>query len=196
MCMTASQIRAELLNKRSSLSEDLVLDASNRVIERVLNLAEYQSSRVIGSYCGVRGEIDPSSLLSSSEPQHALPVVESDGKLSFIIPDGPLKNGSYGIPEPVLGLKVDPEDLDMVLVPLVAADLSGNRIGHGAGFYDKTFSFRKSESSPYLVGLAHEFQIVESLDPEPWDIPLDVIVTEKTIYEMGMNHIATSMGED
>lgn len=194
--MTASQIRAELLNKRSSLSEDLVLNASNLVIEQVLNLAEYQSSKVVGSYFGVRGEIDPSSLVSSSEPQHAFPVVQPDGKLSFIIPDGPLKNGSYGIPEPVLGLKVDPEDLDMVLVPLVAADLSGNRIGHGAGFYDKTFSFRKNKNAPYLVGLAHEFQIVPSLNPEPWDVPLDAIITEKTIYKMGMNHIATSMGED
>ncbi len=194
--MTASQIRAELLNKRSSLSEDLVLNASNLVIEQVLNLAEYQSSKVVGSYFGVRGEIDPSSLLNVSQPQHAFPVVESDGKLSFVIPDGPLKNGPYGIPEPVLGIKVDPEDLDMVLVPLVAADLSGNRIGHGAGFYDKTFSFRKSESDPYFVGLAHEFQIVPPLNPEPWDVPLDAIITEKTIYKMGMNHIATSMGED
>ena len=194
--MTASQIRAELLKKRSFLSEDLVLDASNLVIERVLNLLEYQSSTVVGSYFGVRGEIDPSPLLNFSEPQHAFPVIQSDGKLSFIIPDGPLKNGSFGIPEPVLGIKVDPEDLDMVLVPLVAADLSGNRIGHGAGFYDKTFSFHKSGSAPYLVGLAHEFQIVPSLNPEPWDVPLDAIITEKTIYKMGMNHIATSMGED
>ncbi len=194
--MTASQIRAELLNKRSSLSEDQVISASNLVIERVLKLPDYQSSKVVGSYFGVRGEIDPSPLLSFSEPRHAFPVIQSDGKLSFIIPDGPLKDGPYGIPEPVLGLKVEPRNLDMVLIPLVAADLSGNRIGHGAGFYDKTFSFHRSEGSPCLVGLAHEFQIVPSLDPEPWDIPLDLIVTEKMIYKVGMNHIRTAMGED
>ena len=194
--MTASQIRAELLNKRSSLSEDHVINASNLVIERILKLPDYQSSEVVGSYFGVRGEIDPSSLLSFSEPRHAFPVIQSDGKLSFMIPDGPLRDGPHGIPEPVLGLKVEPSDLDMVLVPLVAADLSGNRIGHGAGFYDKTFSFHRSEGSPCLVGLAHEFQIVPSLNPEPWDVPLDLIVTEKTIYEVGMNHIRTSMGED
>ena len=194
--MTASQIRAELLNKRSSLSEDHVINASNLVIERILKLPDYQSSEVVGSYFGVRGEIDPSSLLSFSEPRHAFPVIQSDGKLSFMIPDGPLRDGPHGIPEPVLGLKVEPRDLDMVLVPLVAADLSGNRIGHGAGFYDKTFSFHRSEGSPCLVGLAHEFQIVPSLNPEPWDVPLDLIVTEKTIYEVGMNHIRTSMGED
>ena len=194
--MTASQIRAELLNKRSSLSEDHVINASNLVIERILKLPDYQSSEVVGSYFGVRGEIDPSSLLSFSEPRHAFPVIQSDGKLSFMIPDGPLRDGPHGIPEPVLGLKVEPSDLDMVLVPLVAADLSGNRIGHGAGFYDKTFSFHRSEGSPCLVGLAHEFQIVPSLNPEPWDVPLDLIVTEKTIYEGGMNHIRTSMGED
>ena len=194
--MTASQIRAELLNKRSSLSEDHVINASNLVIERILKLPDYQSSEVVGSYFGVRGEIDPSSLLSFSEPRHAFPVIQSDGKLSFMIPDGPLRDGPHGIPEPVLGLKVEPSDLDMVLVPLVAADLSGNRIGHGAGFYDKTFSFHRSEGSPCLVGLAHEFQIVPSLNPEPWDVPRDLIVTEKTIYEVGMNHIRTSMGED
>ena len=83
-----------------------------------------------------------------------------------------------------------------MLVPLVAVDLNGNRIGHGAGFYDKTFSFLKSESGPELIGLAHEFQICSSIDPEPWDVPLDLLVTENEVYRLGMNHPTVSMGED
>ncbi|HJP15834.1 MAG TPA: 5-formyltetrahydrofolate cyclo-ligase [Acidimicrobiales bacterium] len=194
--MTASHIRADLLDKRSSLPEDLVTDSSNRAREKVLSLSVYRNSQVVGSYFGVQGEIDPSPLADTPGPKHAFPVIKTDGKLSYLIPEDSFQIGPFGIPEPSSGLEVNPEELDLVLVPLVATDLSGNRIGHGAGFYDKTFFFRKQRKKPQLVGLAHEFQIVQSIDPNPWDIPLDILVTEKKIYQVGMNHLPPSMGED
>lgn len=194
--MTASNIRADLLGKRSSLSENRVADSSNHVREKILSLPVYKDSQIVGSYFGVRGEIDPSSLSSLPGPKHAFPIIKPDGKLSYLIPDDSIQVGPFGIPEPSSGLEVKPVELDLVLVPLVAADLSGNRIGHGAGYYDKTFSFRTEQNTPLLIGLAHEFQIVSSIDPNSWDIPLDILITEEKIYQVGMNHIATSMGED
>ena len=182
--MTASYIRAETLGKRASLSQDAVDSASKLVGKRILGLDSYKNSEIVGSYFGVRGEIDPSSLSSVSGPKHAFPVMNSDGTLRFLIK------------EPSSGEEVTPRDLDLVLVPLVAVDLNGNRIGHGAGCYDKTFSFLKSESGPELIGLAHEFQIFSSIDPEPWDVPLDLLVTENEVYRLGMNHPTGSMGED
>ena len=196
ICMTASYIRAETLGKRASLSQDAVDSASKLVGKRILELDSYKNSEIVGSYFGVRGEIDPSSLSSVSGPKHAFPVMKSDGTLRFLIPEGPLKTRKYEIKEPSSGEEINPRDLDLVLVPLVAVDLNGNRIGHGAGFYDKTFSFLKSESGPELIGLAHEFQIFSSIDPEPWDVPLDLLVTENEVYRLGMNHPTGSMGED
>ena len=194
--MTASHIRAETLGKRSSLSKDVVDSASRLVSEKILELDADKNSNIVGSYFGVRGEIDPSSLNSIPGPKHALPVMNSDGTLRFLIPDGPLVTGNFGIQEPSSGEEVNPRDLDLVLVPLVAVDLNGNRIGHGAGFYDKTFSFLKLETGPQLIGLAHEFQILPSIDPEPWDVPLNLLVTENEVYRLGMNHPTVSMGED
>ncbi len=93
----------------------------------------------------------------------------------------------YGIREP----KLIPANrraawaLDLVLLPLVAFDALGNRMGMGGGYYDRTFSFkslRKGMTGPNLIGLAHEIQRVEKLPIESWDIPLTSIVTDSKSY--------------
>ena len=83
----------------------------------------------------------------------------------------------------------------MVIVPLVAADTAGNRLGHGAGYYDKTFNLEKVSKRPKLVGLAHSFQIIERIEPQSWDIPLDVLVTENEVFFCEIAHLRVSMGE-
>jgi|TARA_B100001750_G_scaffold185431_1_gene154489 5-formyltetrahydrofolate cyclo-ligase len=105
--------------------------------------------------------------------------------LRFVIPDGVLVDGPFGIRQPDRGVEVDPTDLAIVLVPLVVADRRGNRVGHGAGFYDRTFAnllrvpgTPERQPGPLLVGLCHDLQVVEELEARPWDVPLDVLVTE------------------
>jgi 5-formyltetrahydrofolate cyclo-ligase len=103
-------------------------------------------------------------------------------------PGDRLVNNCYGIPEPVMHSRriVMPWSLDMVFVPLVAFDRSGNRLGMGGGYYDRTFAFRRMRShwrGPKLIGLAHEFQRVEQLLNQVWDIPLDGVITEQRIYD-------------
>ena len=71
-------------------------------------------------------------------------------------------------------------------MPLVAFDEHGNRLGMGGGFYDRSLAFmqhRKQWHSPHLIGLAHELQKISELPCESWDIPLNMIATEKTIYK-------------
>ena len=70
--------------------------------------------------------------------------------------------------------------------PLVAFDVSGNRVGMGGGFYDRTLAYlqhRRYWRKPVLAGLAHEIQKVAQLDTQSWDIPLDYVITEKQIYK-------------
>ena len=88
----------------------------------------------------------------------------------------------FGIPEPQYSRRkvIAHHSLDLVLMPLVAFDQKGNRLGMGGGYYDRTFAYlntRTRWNKPKLVGTAYDFQEVDSLPSDPWDVPLDGIVT-------------------
>jgi len=92
-----------------------------------------------------------------------------------------LEPNFYGIPEPRPIELIDPRTLDLVLTPLVAFDRSGNRIGVGAGYYDRCFAFlwrRRHWFKPKLIGTAYALQCIDPIDPNPWDVPLWGAVTE------------------
>ena len=118
-----------------------------------------------------------------------LPVLpEGDGPMGFLpyAQDAALTPNRFGIPEP----PADPKrmrpgnEIDLVLTPLVAFDLKGNRIGMGAGFYDRTFAFLKdtTRSRSPLIGYAYECQKRDAIDPQAWDIPLAGVATEQQFY--------------
>ncbi len=88
---------------------------------------------------------------------------------------------AFGIPEPVEGLEVSPEQLDVVFVPLLAFDVSGNRLGYGKGFYDRFLS--TCNASCKKIGLSF-FEPEKELPKEPWDLPLDMVITPDKIYKM------------
>lgn len=90
----------------------------------------------------------------------------------------------FGIPEPVQSRRHPPGILDLVVVPLVGFDAKCNRMGMGGGFYDRCFAHRlaRQHSGPRLVGLAFDCQQVDELPVEPWDVPLDAIVTQSHVF--------------
>jgi 5-formyltetrahydrofolate cyclo-ligase len=98
--------------------------------------------------------------------------------------DKDLKPGAYNIPEPQdSSLRpYDPETIDLLIVPGVAFDLSGNRLGYGGGYYDRFFELLKPKTP--LVSLVFDMQICEKVPVEEWDRPVDVIVTEKRIIRI------------
>ncbi len=161
-------------------------------MRRAVGLPEFRSAALVASYVGMGGEVDPGPHLPDTGATIALPVTRRGEPLRFVVPDGALVDGPYGTLQPEAGTEVEPRHLDLVLVPLVVADRSGNRLGHGAGYYDRTFAFRRRQAAPpLLVGLAHAFQVVERLEPEPWDVPLDMVVSGAGILRPG-----PPMGED
>ena len=91
----------------------------------------------------------------------------------------------FGIPEPLQGKVCPPRVLSLVLLPLVAFDTGGNRLGMGKGYYDHTFAFLRCSQRrrPVLLGLAHECQRVDALDTASWDVPLQAIVTDVAWYK-------------
>jgi len=147
----------------------------------------------IALYLGTDGEICPKALIShylKRKKKLYLPIVHPIKKnhLVFcpITAKTKLKKNNFGILEPDFRSNscMLPSLLSMVLLPLVAFDAKGNRMGMGGGYYDRAFEFKQktSRNSPILVGLAHELQKQEQLTTEPWDIPLFAIFTDQQIY--------------
>jgi 5-formyltetrahydrofolate cyclo-ligase len=96
-----------------------------------------------------------------------------------------LIRNNIGIPEPARKFTCKPFALSLVLLPLVAFDSEGNRLGMGKGYYDRTFAFlrRSVRQRPALLGLAHECQKVDELEIAWWDVPLDGVVTDEAWYK-------------
>jgi len=136
---------------------------------------------IVGGYHALPEEADPSQLLArlvELECQVAFPrVIAKDQPLEFHhVPDGDvLEPGNFGIPEP-LG-HWPPARPDLLLVPLLAFDAHGHRLGYGGGFYDRTLALLKVPA----IGIAYGGQEVASLPRGPHDMALDMIVTEKGV---------------
>ncbi len=102
-------------------------------------------------------------------------------------PGDPLQANRFGIPEPIAAPRerVDARQLDLILMPLVAFDAMGYRLGMGAGYYDRTLAFlrrREHWRKPRLIGVAFELQRVERIASQAWDVPLDAIATESGLH--------------
>ena len=98
----------------------------------------------------------------------------------------PLTANRFGIPEPDLAESscLAPQDLGVVLAPLVGFDRRGNRLGTGGGYYDRSFAFRKrTPAPPLLVGVGYAQQEVAGLEARPWDVPMDLVATESELID-------------
>lgn len=142
-------------------------------------------ARTIGAYFAEDAELDLSQLimrLLSANKRLAMPVIRGDGVMEFYRyrRNGRLVLNRYGIPEPAPGAPfVSPLSIDLLLMPLVAFDRFGMRLGMGAGFYDRFLGRIPERLRPLLVGMAHETQrCKDPLPYEDWDIPLNGVITE------------------
>lgn len=188
------QLRHQLRQRRLALSHTAQARASRALLDRLLRLPQFHRARHVALYFGTRGELDPSPLLDMAEALGKtcyLPVLHPfrTGRLWFCRwrPGEPLRPNRFGIAEPTAcGSRMRaPRHLDLVLVPLLGFDAACNRLGMGGGFYDRTFAFRHQRSHitrPYLLGVAHDFQRVDRLQVQPWDVRLDAVLTERTLY--------------
>ena len=183
-------LREHLKLKRKNLSNKESHDMSHAISQKIIRSKWIRQHKNVGIYHPVNGEANTLQLIEfmwSINQQVFLPIINKKYLLfSKLNPDSKLKKNCFGIPEPSITREdqVFTNDLDMVFVPLVAFDLNGFRIGMGSGYYDRTFKNKlKMTKSPVLIGLAYEFQKQECLNHQPWDVPLDMVVTELNTYK-------------
>jgi len=185
-------IRQQILQTRKHLSQDFQSFAALKVMDQMLTLVEYQNAQNIALYLAIKGELNTLPILKKSwelNKKCYLPRINIDNKmLSFILYErhNALIKNEYGLFEPLRNDKnrIEMTAIDLVITPLVAFDIAGNRLGMGGGFYDRNFSFKKNNKKhkPYLFGVAYEFQKIQSITTNPWDITLDCVITEEQIY--------------
>ncbi len=160
------------------------------IMNRFMELPEYQAAHTVMFYVDVREEV---------RTRQALPAALTTGK-RIVVPycvDGELELfwlesmeelelGMYRILEPKAELRelshkrLQPQDLDLIMVPGVAFDRAGGRTGHGKGYYDKLLEHARPDTP--LVGLAFECQIFENIPMDQHDIAMDAVVTEAAVY--------------
>jgi 5-formyltetrahydrofolate cyclo-ligase len=186
------RLRAEMRRRRRALSPRAQKQAAQRLHKLVARSALFRFSQRIAFTLARDGEIDPMPLLQTALKRGKacyLPVMNRLGedRLSFRrwLPGQKLIKGAWGIPEPRLAKACAPRFLSLVLMPLVAFDASGQRLGMGRGFYDRSFAFKRHAQAarPVLLGLAHECQRVEKLEVASWDVALGGIVTDRHWYQ-------------
>ena len=186
--MPKHTLRAETLAKRRELSPEQVIRQSLALQLRFLALPEYSRAQVLALYAPIHHEVDTSSLAAqalSAGKTLLYPAVEGSG-LQFrqVHSLDELTPGRYGIPEPA-GEAWGPELSDLFVVPGVAFDQSGRRIGYGKGYYDK--SLHRLEGSGRLVGFCYDLQLFEEIVGEPHDVTMDIIVTESRVVRVNKN---------
>lgn len=191
MSESKSSLRARLRRRRRALTPAQQRRAAKEMARRVSREPFFLRARRVALYLANDGELDPALLLTRAAAvgkRTCLPVLDPLARrfLYFLPwrPGQPLTPNRYGIPEPRLGrgARLPPWSLDIVFFPLVGFDARGNRLGMGGGFYDRTFDPRRGGGRrPLLVGLAHDFQQVDALPADPWDVPLDAIATDRRV---------------
>jgi 5-formyltetrahydrofolate cyclo-ligase len=188
---TRDTLRSSLREKRQELSPEQQKTAAASLFGILGNQDFFRVAQRIAFYQVTGGEIDPRMLLDlalSEGKSCFLPIIQQDNPefVSFAPYDAntELVPNKWGIAEPSTSEIISPTNFDVVFVPLVGFSKDCFRLGMGKGFYDRTFSFKifNRGSSPMLVGLAHESQLVDSFPVESWDVRLDAVATERHIY--------------
>lgn len=193
--MNINALRESMKAQREQIAPQDAIAWSELITNHCLSLPAFQDSHHIAVYISHRQEVDTTALIAAAWNAHKrvyLPVLAEDMHHLYFVeytPDSVLEKNRYGIFEPHYqpSDRINCDELELVITPLVAFDSACHRIGMGAGFYDRSFYFLNQDprpAKPIMIGLAYEFQRDETLARQPWDVNLNYIVTESQVYSL------------
>jgi 5-formyltetrahydrofolate cyclo-ligase len=182
-------IRAAVLQQRNSLPYSDLARKSQCIKDRLFGLEEFRLAHTVLFYVSYGSEVATHEMIKASfglGKTVVVPCTDAQKRtlsLSELHQWEDLGVGAYNIQEPRVECRCDvPMDkVELIIVPGIAFDCAGHRIGHGMGYYDRLLSANVKATK---IGLAFELQLVEKIQTERHDVPVDMIVTEKRILRM------------
>ncbi len=183
-------LRRQKIRARDRYTPEDRVRLSQDIVAQIVASPEFQAAKTVLIYRATRGEARLEALERTPEAQGkrlVFPLCISDTEMVALLPEGPdaWKSGYYGIQEPVLERSqlIQPEELDMVLCPCTVFDEACDRMGMGAGFYDRYLT--KCRPDACIASVAFEAQKAPHIPTDPWDQPMDLVFTERAVYHFG-----------
>lgn len=169
--------------QRFKLTGEEALIRSSLICRNIMQMRQYQDAKTILCYYAFGNEVNLEQLMKNAftaDKKIFLPVLKEGNHFEAreFKKDTLFTKNSFGIPEPKEGLLIEPEELDLVIVPGLAFDRRMHRIGFGAGYYDR---YLLKAKSAYTIGAAYAFQIVDYIKEEMHDVCLDAVVSERDV---------------
>jgi 5-formyltetrahydrofolate cyclo-ligase len=186
-----ARIRREVRQRRAAVPVSEARAAAVRAVHRLWSLPMMARARSLALYLPAGSELDCTPLAVQAWRRGRavfLPVISGNAlRFAPFVAASELRLNRFGIPEPIAPVRQWRRalQLDVIVAPLVAFDIEGQRLGMGAGYYDRTLDFtrrRSCASRPHFIALAFEAQKVATLPSASWDIRLDAVITESSTY--------------
>ncbi|ACK73061.1 5-formyltetrahydrofolate cyclo-ligase [Gloeothece citriformis PCC 7424] len=179
---TKAQLRKQLLQTRRSLPQTIWQEKSDKICDNLQSLPLFIQAKTVLAYISFRQEPNLSPLFSLNY-QWGFPRCVEKSLVWHLWQFGdPLQLGIYGIQEPLANApQINPTEVDLILVPAVACDRWGYRLGYGGGFYDRMLGFPQWQNIP-KIGIVFDFAFLPQLPVDPWDLPLNGVCTETECF--------------
>jgi 5-formyltetrahydrofolate cyclo-ligase len=185
---TKDALRKGMLHQRKNMKTDNITTFSKKIIGTLMNTPEFINSKNIMLYLSFKNEVNTYPLVTWCLDNDKIVIapycIESERKIvPFEINNltNDLTKSTFGVMEPKHDIlkKANTQDIDLIIVPGVVFDIHCNRIGFGAGYYDR-FLPKKSKNT-ITIGIAYDYQVIDNIPTNEYDVPLDFIITEKRI---------------
>ncbi|MDE6801404.1 MAG: 5-formyltetrahydrofolate cyclo-ligase [Muribaculaceae bacterium] len=181
--MKKDEIRRHVRNHKSLLTDADRQRAAEAVFDQLEKLTQFMLADNILIYYSLPDELSTIDFIGKWHGRKHFFLPRVNGLDLDILPyeRTRLHLGAFRIEEPLGDETTDIDDIDMIIVPAVAFDSEGNRVGRGRGYYDRLLSRAKSVT----VGVGYDFQLFDTIETEPHDVPLDIVITETRLHRSG-----------
>ena len=196
-----AQIRRHIRKRRKQLSSQQQQNAAEQLAKHLLQTVQQHQCKRVALFLSMDGEIGTQPAIEQlwqAGVEVYVPLIHPFNAQQLIFiryqQHTPLLRSKLGMlePSPDCSQVCPLAQLDIIFTPLVAFDLSGNRLGMGGGFYDRTleYHYKQERPTPAMIGIAHDCQKVDDVPLEPWDIPLREIITPSSHYWIGSVYLS------
>ncbi len=186
-------LRRQVLDRRDALDPEEIDERSTRIVRRVMALGSYRRGRSRVLFVSIGSEVRTDRLIAETLRSRAHLILPRVGGPEEALalhevrePETELRPGAFGVPEPTAGNcpERSPYDIDFILVPGLAFDRRGGRLGYGGGFFDYILNLRNDlVDDGAVVAVAFSVQFVDEVPRDSWDVRVPIIVTEDEVID-------------